>query len=125
MRGSLDVGQVQHYAGRLLHHLNQAEVLRLLVQGEEADEGVVVEEDEGAPRLEEGKEVGCSQAALEGGVAPAGGGCEEVARKEGVLLKHQDQLVGVEPVEPLLRFQGAERPPKVDQWRLPWLPKQK
>ena len=57
MGGTLDVGQVQHNAGRFLDHLNEAEVLWLLIEGEKADIGVVFEEDEGAPRLEEGKEV--------------------------------------------------------------------
>ena len=86
MGRSFDVGKVHHDTGVFLSHTNETEVLRLLVQGEKADKGVALEEDEGAPCLEEGKEPGRRQATLEGSVASTGGGSEEVAWEEGVLL---------------------------------------
>ena len=110
VRGALNVPHMKNHTGVLLRHTDQAEVARRGTrEGEETDEGLVLEQDEGAPGLEVVEEFGGGDAALDGGEAAAGRGGQEVAGQEGVLLEDEDDLVGVEPAVPVAGVHGDER----------------
>ena len=106
----------------LLGHADEGEVAGRLGRGEETDEGLVLEEDEGAPGLEVVEELGGGDAALDGRKSVVGGGRQEVSREVGVLVEDEDYLVRVEPTVPQVGVDCAQRGPKIYKSRLFFLP---
>ena len=124
MWGALDVTHMKYNTRVLLSNTDKAKIFGRLFGREESDEGVVLKENERAPRFEEGKKFQSSQSALDGGKPAIGGGGKEVSREEGVLLEDKDDFVTVEPAVPEAGVNGTQGPPERDQVRLPGAPRE-
>ena len=112
---TLNVTNVEHDARMLLGHSNQTEVVRWIGRWKKPDEGVILEENNRAPRFEEFEKFQCSNPTLHGGVAAVGQRLEEIPRQSGVLVENENYLVAVKPTEPLAGVDGAEGTPKLKQ----------